>query len=94
MTIDEQFQSLGLTKPQMSLAWEARAKIIWGDKPDDVHAWLVGSRIDHFTADQIVAVAVSERASTMRKNGLRDLCIGIPISLVSAAAGIGSILAV
>lgn len=94
MTTDEEFRSLGLTKPQTSLAWEARAKIIWGDKTDDVRTWLVGCGINDFMADQIVAFAVSERAGTMRKNGMRDLCIGIPVGLAGAAVGVGAVLAV
>lgn len=89
MQLDEEFRSLGLTKQQTSLAWEARAKIIWGDRPDDVHSWLTGRGIDPLTADRIVAVATSERAGTMRKNGARDLLFGIPITLAGAGGGIG-----
>jgi len=94
MNNDHEFHSLGLTKPQTSLAWEARAKIIWGDKSDDVHAWLVEKGIAPFTADRILAIAVGERAGTMRKNGMRDLCFGIPIGLAGAAVGFGAVLAV
>jgi len=94
MNNDHEFHSLGLTKPQTSLAWEARAKIIWGDKPDDVHAWLVAKGIAPFTADRILAIAVGERAGTMRKNGTRDLCFGIPIGVAGAAVGFGAVVAV
>ena len=92
MNDDHEFNSLGLTKPQTTLAWEARAKIIWGDKADDVHAWLVEKGIAPFTADRILAIAVGERAGTMRKNGIRDLFFGIPIVVAGAAVGFGTVM--
>lgn len=92
MDIDEEFESLGLPKEKKSLAWEARAKITWGDRSDEVKSWLADQGIDSFTANQIVAIAVRERAKATRVKGIQDLLLGLLIGIGGAGIGIGAVL--
>jgi hypothetical protein len=91
MDIDEEYDSLGLPSAKKSLAWQARAKITWGDPSDDVQDWLVTSGIDAFTAEQIVSVATRERAIAVRAHGVRDLVLGIALGLAGAGGVIGAV---
>jgi hypothetical protein len=88
MDIDEEFKALRLPKAKRSLAWEARAKIIWGQPRDEVQTWLEDYGIDAYAAEQIVAIAVRERGLAIRVKGIRDLVLGIPICVAGAGAGI------
>lgn len=92
MDIDEEFDSLGLSKEKKSLAWEARAKITWGDRSDEVKSWLTDKGIDPLTANQIVAIAVRERAKATRVKGIQDLLLGLLIGVSGAGVGIGAVL--
>lgn len=92
MDVDEEFDSLGLPRAKQSLAWEARAKIIWGDPGDDVQVWLLTNGIDQSTAERIVAIAVGERALAIRAKGVRDLVLGILVCVAGAGVGIGMII--
>jgi hypothetical protein len=67
-------------------AWEARARITWGDKPEDVRTWLIKSGVDEHTSQQIVAICMRERGWSLRKKGLRDLLLAI--LLIGAAAAV------
>jgi hypothetical protein len=89
MDIDEAFEALGLRKAKKSLAWEARARIIWGHPHDEVQTWLEDNGIDAYAAEQIVAIAMRERGLAIRVRGIRDLVLGIPIGVTGAGAGIG-----
>jgi hypothetical protein len=92
--IDEEFDSLCLPKAQESHAWEARAKITWGEPRDEVAAWLIAKGIDDETAKRIVAIAVRERGMAVRVKGVRDLALGILVDVCSAGVGIGAIVLV
>ena len=91
MDIDEEFDALGLRKAKKSLAWEARAKITWGDRGDEVQTWLVANGINPFTAERIVAIAVRERALAIRRKGVRDLVLGILACVSGAGVGIWAV---
>ena len=94
MDIDEEIDWLGLPPAKQSLAWEARAKITWGDSAADVQAWLVGQGIEPVTAEQILAIAIRERARAIRLKGVWDLVLGILASVGGAVLGIGMIVMV
>lgn len=68
--------ALGLPRETKKLAWEARARLTWGDRRVDVLDWLVGAGIDHATAELIVQTCIRERAYTLRVKGMRDLLVG------------------
>lgn len=91
MDIEEEFDALGLRPEKKALAWEARAKITWGDPGDDVQSWLAANGIEHFTAERIVAIAVGERTRAIRAKGVRDLVLGILACVASAGVGIGTV---
>jgi hypothetical protein len=85
------FAELGLAHAEERLAWEARAKITWGDSRDDVCTWLEGCGVSPKTAAAIVAVCLRERAGAMRSKGVRDSILGgagFAIGLLILFAGI------
>jgi hypothetical protein len=92
MDIDEEFDALGLPNVKQGLAWEARAKVTWGDPGEEVQTWLVANGIDPYTADHIVAIALRERAIAFRVNGVRDLILGTLIGVGGAGVGLGVVL--
>lgn len=92
MDIDEEFDLLGLPSGEKSVAWEARAKITWGTPSDEVQSWLTTQGIAPFTAKQIIAISVRERAVAVRLKGLRDLALGILVCAGSATIGIGVVM--
>jgi hypothetical protein len=92
MDIDEEFDALRLPRAKKSLAWEARAKITWGDPGREVRMWLVDNGIDRFTAKRIVAIAVRERAMAIRVKGIRDLVMGIVLGVGGAAIGLSAVM--
>lgn len=92
MDIDEEFDSLSLPSQKKAPAWEARAKITWGDPADEVRMWLEDANcIDPFTAERIVAIAVHERALAIRVKGVRDLVMGVLIGTSGAAVSAGTV---
>jgi hypothetical protein len=94
MDTDAEFEALGLSRAEKSRAWEARARIIWGDSADDARMSLVAQGMNGFTADEIVALAVRERALAIRVKGIRDLVLGVLAGAVGAGVGIGTYLIV
>jgi hypothetical protein len=80
---------LNLDRETLKLAWDARARITWGDAPDDVKQWLLGSGVSEETANQIVATCMKERSRALRGKGLRDLLIGGCLMIVSAGVAFG-----
>ncbi len=63
---------------------EARAKIIWGEAPEQVRIYLQESGLDADQADRVLQICLAERGREVRRLGLRDLVIGICCSLVGA----------
>jgi hypothetical protein len=68
------------------LAWDARARLTWGNPPEEVKAWLLGSGADQDTAKKILAACMRERAQSLRGKGRRDLLIAF--TLIAASAGV------
>jgi hypothetical protein len=92
MDIDEEIESLGLPEQKESLVWDARAKITWGERPDDVHTGLLAGGINRSTADGIMEVLLRERAMAMRAKGVLDLVLGLGAIGVALVVGLGAIM--
>ena len=58
---------------------EARARIIWGDEPKTVRAYLVSRGLSQPDADATIKSLLAERNSEIRGIGLRNLLIGLAI---------------
>lgn len=61
---------------------EARAKILWGDEPDEVIKFLVIKGFHPDEAGGLVGELLKERASTIRVNGIRKIVIGAALVCV------------
>jgi hypothetical protein len=88
MDIDAEFAALGLSREQKSLAWEARAKIFWGEEGRAVRARLRALGFDSARARKVVAVALRERAGIIRVRGAWNLVGGILLTLGGVAVGV------
>ena len=55
---------------------EARAKISWGDAPEDVVKFLMVNAFEYGEAKALVDAMFTERASTIRKNGIKKIVTG------------------
>jgi hypothetical protein len=72
-----------LVSPKMEkLAWEARARITWGEPADSVKDWLRESGADEASAQDIIAICLKERGRSLRLKGLRDLVLGVTSMLL------------
>jgi hypothetical protein len=67
---------LNLSREMERLAWEARARITWGDPADAVKDWLISSGADNQTAQLIIDTCMRERGWSLRLKAIRDLLIG------------------
>ena len=65
---------------------EARAKIFWGDPPEEVIKFLMIKGIGHEEAAGMVSALFQERAATIRGNGIRKILTGIPLIAVPVVA--------
>ena len=72
-----------------SLIWEARAKLMWGDDPREIHEWLEASGVDEGRIVDILRVCAHERDRAVRKQG----AIQIAYSMVLCLLGIGGLFA-
>ncbi|HEU5395975.1 MAG TPA: hypothetical protein VFV81_02320, partial [Verrucomicrobiae bacterium] len=55
---------------------EARAKIMWGDSRDEVVKYLMIQQFTPPEAAEYVQELLTERATTVRKNGIRQVIVG------------------
>jgi hypothetical protein len=62
---------------------EARARIIWGDSPASVHAYLVANGIRGPEAEAKIREFNAERDMEIRKLGIRRVLIGTGLLLVA-----------
>jgi hypothetical protein len=67
------------------VAWEARARIIWGAPVDEIADWLRQSGAGKKTARRIIRVCLRERARSVRRKGLGDILIGSALLIIGAA---------
>jgi hypothetical protein len=61
------------------LAWEARAKIMWGDSTDDVEDWLTDNGLSSQQAADILDRCLEERDVEFRKRGFLEIIIGLAL---------------
>lgn len=59
-----------------TLITEARAKIIWGEPSSSVRYFLISNGMSVDDADAVMRQFLEERASEIRKTGIRDMIIG------------------
>lgn len=67
---------------------EARAKILWGDDPDEVSKFLRIQGLPANEAKAFVDALVAERTATIRSNGVKKIIKGIALVCVPIAAGL------
>ncbi len=65
---------------------EARAKIFWGDPPEEVIKFLMIKGIGPEEASGMVRAMFQERAATVRANGIRKVLTGILLMAVPVVA--------
>ena len=94
MSVRSAITTLGLPRELEKLAWEARARITWGEPVADVERWLVENGAGPRIAEEIIEVCVRERARSIRVKGLRDMLIGIPVVVVSVGLAVAVFAAV
>ncbi len=70
------------------LAWEARAKIMWGDSASDVKDWLADNGLSSDQAADLLARCLKERDVEFRKRGMVEIIIGLAL-VVGPLAVIG-----
>ena len=74
---------------------EARAKILWGDQPEDVIKHLIIKGVDPDQAAAVVHAMLKERSAAIRVKGIGKMCIGaalvaVPIVTVIIFVRIGA----
>ena len=84
MVAESAITELGLSPAEEKAAWEARARITWGDQRNDVRQWLVESGLTHVDAAEVVRCCIGERAASIRRKGVRDLVLGLMILAVNS----------
>lgn len=65
---------------------EARAKIFWGDPPEDVVKFLMMNGFSHEDATVLVRVMFQERATAIQGVGIRKIVTGIALMAVPVVA--------
>lgn len=68
---------------------EARAKMMWGDEPQQVRNFLTRNGYSPEEAEELVGVMRQERVASLRSDGLKKIFTGIGLALVPVAAWIG-----
>ena len=84
----EGIEALGVPRERQGCLWEARAKLIWGDRPADVERDLLAAGIDEPTVRAFMRLCLGERASAMRGKGLVDLAVGGSLLALGVLGGI------
>jgi len=64
---------------------EARARIFWGDPPEEIVNYLRVNGLDYDEAAELVDGWFRERAANIRGSGLRKMLIGPVLMLIPAA---------
>jgi len=65
---------------------EARAKIFWGDAPEEVVKFLMRQNIPYSEASELVNGLLNERAAALRSDGIGKIVTGIGMACVPVAA--------
>jgi hypothetical protein len=64
---------------------EARAKIFWGDAPEEVVKFLMRQGISAAESQELVSAMFMERAKTIRRNGIKKVFMGIGLMCIPVA---------
>lgn len=64
---------------------EGRARVMWGDPPDEVADWMAQQGVEPVDADGFVRDCTRERNLAIRKRGTMEMLIGGGIALASVA---------
>jgi hypothetical protein len=83
----------GQTDPTQ-VAHEARAKIFWGDPPQEVLKFLLINNVPRGEAMEIIRELTQERVVQMRKNGLIKIFSGILMICVPIGGWFGGMVAI
>jgi hypothetical protein len=67
-------------------AHEARAKMMWGDSPEQVTSYLMVQGWTHPEASELVTGLFKERTSAVRSAGIRKMIIGFGLMWVPVIA--------
>ena len=73
---------LGRQPDRTKFEREARAKIMWGDDPDDVTKFLMMQGFAYEEASATVQALYAERVATLRGTGIRKIVIGVSLVCV------------
>jgi hypothetical protein len=65
---------------------EAKAKILWGDSPEDVGRFLIMQGFTQQEASELAGKLFAERAATIRANGVRKIITGFGLICVPVVA--------
>ncbi len=66
---------------------EARAKIIWGEDPESVQAFLRGEGYSPYEARDLVMSFQQERRASLRKEGIKKVALGTALLGAVISAG-------
>jgi len=58
---------------------DARARLVWGEPPDDVRNMLLDNGLDTQFVDNVMHSIQTSRGRSMRKKGFRDTAIGAAV---------------
>lgn len=58
------------------IAVDARAKIMWGESPEKIQAYLMSKNVGEKDAAALMAEILAERSATIRADGLKKIWIG------------------
>lgn len=69
-------------KTQEQAQHEARAKVFWGDPPEEVIKYLQMQSISYDDACVMVDAMFAEREKAIRSRGVRKICLGVTLMFV------------
>jgi hypothetical protein len=78
----------GQIDPEQAVV-EARAKISWGDAPQEVVKFLMLQGFKYQEANELIEEMFAERVATIRGNGIKKMVIGAFLMCVPVAAWFG-----
>ena len=67
------------------VAIEARARILWGEKAEKVHAYLLAEEVNSEDAWALLAEINTERLAAIRHDGVAKIWLGLPLVLLPVA---------
>ncbi|HYC70725.1 MAG TPA: hypothetical protein VEB66_05930 [Opitutaceae bacterium] len=59
-----------------ALAVEARARIMWGEPPEKIRAFLASKNLGDKDVDALIEEVLAERAASIRSDGFKKLWLG------------------